>query len=75
MTTDFAELQYAAGGAAVIAELADEARARDLLTIGYRLIRPDKVRRAAFADVISNVSDGTSFPVMSGTPRTAPIVV
>lgn len=39
------------------------------LAIGYRLIRPDKVRRAAFDDVVRAVALGADLPVMSGQPR------
>lgn len=39
------------------------------LRMGYRLVRPDKVRRAAFDDIVQKVSDGSGFQVMLGTPR------
>lgn len=39
------------------------------LAMGYKLIRPDRVRRAAFTDIVTAVSDGTGHPVMSGAPR------
>lgn len=39
------------------------------LAIGYRLIRPDKVRRAAFDDVVNAVKLGVDLPVMAGQPR------
>lgn len=39
------------------------------LSIGYRLIRPDKVRRSAFDDVVAKVAGGSGLPVMAGTPR------
>lgn len=39
------------------------------LLIGYRLVRPDKARRAAFDDVVAQVSAAADFPVMAGAPR------
>lgn len=39
------------------------------LALGYRLIRPDKIRRAAFDDVAAAVNAATDLPVMAGTPR------
>ncbi len=39
------------------------------LTLGYKLVRPDKVRKAAFVDITTAIADGTGFPVLAGTPR------
>lgn len=39
------------------------------LSLGYRLIRPDVVRRVALTEVTDAVATGTGLPVMSGTPR------
>lgn len=41
------------------------------LSLGYRLIRADKIRRLAFDDVIAEIATGTDLPVMAGTPRPA----
>lgn len=40
-----------------------------VLLLGYRLIRPDRVRKAAFQEVTEQVSTGTGFQVLAGTPR------
>lgn len=39
------------------------------LLLGYRLIRPDAVRKTAFDDTIATIATGTGLPVMAGTPR------
>ena len=39
------------------------------LTLGYRLIRADKTRRAAFDELIATIAGGADLPVMAGTPR------
>lgn len=39
------------------------------LTLGYRLIRPDKTRRAAFDELVSKIAGGADLPVMQGQPR------
>ncbi len=39
------------------------------LKMGYRLVRPDIVLRAAFADVLVQIADGTGHPVLRGVPR------
>lgn len=39
-------------------------------SLGYRLIRPDRALRAAFNDIVTDVSSGTGLTVLAGTPRT-----
>lgn len=39
------------------------------LTLGYRLIRPDRALKSAFEDVIKTVAEGTGLTVLAGTPR------
>lgn len=39
------------------------------LTLGYRLIRPDRALTSAFEDVVQAVAAGSGLPVMQGTPR------
>lgn len=39
------------------------------LSLGYRLIRPDRVRKAAFTDVATTIAAGTDLVVMNGAPR------
>lgn len=39
------------------------------LGLAYKMIRPDKVRREAFNEIISMITEGTGLPVLSGTPR------
>jgi uncharacterized protein YfdQ (DUF2303 family) len=39
------------------------------LLLGYKINRPDLVKRAAFNEITSSVSEGTALPVMAGTPR------
>jgi uncharacterized protein YfdQ (DUF2303 family) len=39
------------------------------LALGYKLNRPDIVKRAAFNDITASVSDGVQLPIMAGTPR------
>jgi uncharacterized protein YfdQ (DUF2303 family) len=39
------------------------------LALGYRLIRPDRVLRAAFDDLVKEIAGATDLPVMAGTPR------
>jgi uncharacterized protein YfdQ (DUF2303 family) len=38
------------------------------LTLGYKLERPDEVRRTAFADVLKAIGEQIEAPVMNGTP-------
>lgn len=39
------------------------------LLLGYKLNRPDLVKRAAFNEITATVSEGINLPVMAGTPR------
>jgi uncharacterized protein YfdQ (DUF2303 family) len=39
------------------------------LALGYKINRPDLVKRAAFNEITSAVSEGIALPVMAGTPR------
>jgi uncharacterized protein YfdQ (DUF2303 family) len=41
------------------------------LTLGYRLIRPDRALKSAFDDVVQKVASASGLPVMAGTPRSA----
>jgi uncharacterized protein YfdQ (DUF2303 family) len=41
------------------------------LTLGYRLIRADRVLRTAFDDLVKAVAGGADLPVMSGVPKSA----
>jgi uncharacterized protein YfdQ (DUF2303 family) len=41
------------------------------LTLGYRLIRPDRALKTAFDDVVQKVAAASGLPVMAGTPRSA----
>ena len=39
------------------------------LTLSYKLIRPEKVRKEAFDDVTSSITEGTGHLVLAGAPR------
>lgn len=39
------------------------------LLLGYKINRPDLVKRAAFNEITASVSEGIALPVMAGTPR------
>lgn len=39
------------------------------LSLGYRLIRPDRVRQLAFDELIETIGTQLDLPVMAGTPR------
>ncbi|MGN6609962.1 MAG: DUF2303 family protein [Jatrophihabitans sp.] len=41
------------------------------LALGYKLQRPDLVRKQAFADITAEISTATELPVLAGTPRAA----
>ncbi|MFJ4926887.1 DUF2303 family protein [Streptomyces sp. NPDC088736] len=41
---------------------------QDKLRLGYKLDRPDEIRRTAFADVIKAIGEQIEQPVMNGTP-------
>jgi uncharacterized protein YfdQ (DUF2303 family) len=40
-----------------------------VLTLGYKVNRPDLVARAAFNEITASVSEGIQLPVMAGVPR------
>lgn len=40
----------------------------DGLRLGYKLERPDEIRRTAFADVLKAIGEQISVPVLNGTP-------
>ncbi len=39
------------------------------LLLGYKITRPDLVKRAAFNEITASVAEGTGLPIMAGTPR------
>ena len=39
------------------------------LLLGYKITRPDMVKRAAFNEITASISEGIGLPVMAGTPR------
>ncbi len=39
------------------------------LRLGYRLVRPDKVREVAFTEICEQITVGLELPVLAGTPR------
>ncbi|MFC8515525.1 DUF2303 family protein [Streptomyces sp. NPDC057257] len=41
---------------------------QDKLRLGYKLDRPDEIRKTAFADVVKTIREQIETPVMNGTP-------